>query len=305
MSKAYISSTYIDLVEYREAVYKALRKNRYDVIAMEDYGASDERPLDKCLADVREASVYIGILGRRYGYVSPNHTRSITELEYREAVKTGVPTLLFLLDDSVSWKPEHEDDDQSAIQKFRGELQTDKLVKFFKTPEDLVIQVLTSLRSLQLDGAKGLIHLNETVIEVPQWFEFAEVRFSITNRSDQVVKIHSLRLNVVKREQYDEVRVHREGAPVPEFTLRADITDCDRVDLLEGLHVQFITEPGQSEAMNLVVACKDGFRYHCELHCVLAEMRNAALHDLEPAPFSIVYPIASLETLKARKSGGS
>ena len=305
MSKAYISSTYIDLVEYREAVYKALRKNRYDVIAMEDYVASDERPLDKCLQDVRESSVYIGIFGRRYGYIPPNHTQSITELEYREASKARVPVLVFLLDSSVSWEPEHEDDDQTAIQGLRSELQTDKLVKFFKTPEDLVIQVLTSLRSLQLDGAKGLIHINESRIEVPQWSEFAEVHFSITNQSDQVVKIHSLALKVVQREPYDEVRVRREGAPVLEFKLKADITDRDQVDLLAGLNVQFITNTGESEAMNLVVACRDGFLYHCELHCSLAEVRNSEVHELEPATFSIVYPIASLETLKTRKSGGN
>jgi Uma2 family endonuclease len=45
-------STFSDLEQHREAVYKALRKLRHDVITMEDYVATDKRSLDKCLADV-------------------------------------------------------------------------------------------------------------------------------------------------------------------------------------------------------------------------------------------------------------
>ena len=47
---AYISSTYQDLKTHRAAVYKALRKFRYDVFAMEDYIATDERNVAKCCA---------------------------------------------------------------------------------------------------------------------------------------------------------------------------------------------------------------------------------------------------------------
>src|SRR5260221_14477177 len=44
MAQIYISSTFEDLKDYRDAVYKALRKLRHDVIAMEDYVATDKRP---------------------------------------------------------------------------------------------------------------------------------------------------------------------------------------------------------------------------------------------------------------------
>ncbi len=37
MASIYLSSTYSDLQEYRETVYRALRQMRYDVIAMEDW----------------------------------------------------------------------------------------------------------------------------------------------------------------------------------------------------------------------------------------------------------------------------
>src|ERR1035437_11113253 len=73
MSKtAYISSTYKDLKEYRDAVYKALRKIRYDVVCMEYYVATDERNVEKCCAHPSGCDIYIGIFSRRYGYIPPD-----------------------------------------------------------------------------------------------------------------------------------------------------------------------------------------------------------------------------------------
>jgi hypothetical protein len=37
--------------------------------AMEDYVAADDRPVDRCLADVAACTVYVGIIAWRYGYV--------------------------------------------------------------------------------------------------------------------------------------------------------------------------------------------------------------------------------------------
>ena len=65
---------------------------RHDVIAMEDYVATDQRPIEKCLADVATSDLYIGIFAWRYGYIPPEKNpdhKSITELEYRKAHSDG------------------------------------------------------------------------------------------------------------------------------------------------------------------------------------------------------------------------
>ena len=109
MAVIYISSTYEDLKDHREAVYRALRRLGHDVHAMEDYVATDARPLDKCLGDVAAADVYLGIFAWRYGFV-PNKDnpqgQSITEREYRHAVERGKPCLIFLLHEDADWKPQ-------------------------------------------------------------------------------------------------------------------------------------------------------------------------------------------------------
>jgi hypothetical protein len=85
--KIYISSTYYDLQEHRSVLISALRKTEcFQVVSMESYGTVSQRPLDKCLADVKEAEFYILLLGNRYGFIPEGHKYSITNLEYKVAI---------------------------------------------------------------------------------------------------------------------------------------------------------------------------------------------------------------------------
>ncbi|MEE9149001.1 MAG: DUF4062 domain-containing protein, partial [Candidatus Tectomicrobia bacterium] len=159
MATIYLSSTYSDLQEYREAVYRALRQMRHDVIAMEDYVATDERPADKCLTDVAACEVYIGLFAWRYGYIPATENpeqRSITEMEYREAGTQNRPRLIFLLDDKAPWSPQLMDavtgdgDNGARIKALRQELTQEKLVSFFTTPDDLAKLVSIAIGRLEV-----------------------------------------------------------------------------------------------------------------------------------------------------------
>src|SRR5262245_1442922 len=153
MARIYISSTFSDLAEARQTVYRALRKLRHDVIAMEDYIATDLRPVDKCLSDVASCDVYVGLFAWRYGYIPPQQEQSITELEFREAVRQGIPCLLFLLHDDVSWPPKQTDDDRSRIRALREECCRDRTVSFFRTVEELASLVSIAVTNLQTSTA--------------------------------------------------------------------------------------------------------------------------------------------------------
>ena len=144
MTTIYLSSTYEDLKEYREVVYKALRKSGYDVIAMEDYVAADQRPVDKCLADMVKSDIYIGIFAFRYDYVpleahgNPGKI-SITELEFRHAEKLNKPRLTFVVNESTPWPPKFVDaltaeDKGDGIHRFRSYLLTERMASSFSSP---------------------------------------------------------------------------------------------------------------------------------------------------------------------------
>ena len=145
--KVYVSSTSIDLREYRAAVIAALRKMDTTPVCMEDYVAQDMLPVDKCLADVAKSEVYVGIFAWRYGFIPPGYEQSITELEYRKAVECGIPTLIFLLDENVGWRDEYRDMEKAAerIKALRGEFTIGKMVGWFTTP--ITLQVRCNLRS--------------------------------------------------------------------------------------------------------------------------------------------------------------
>jgi len=144
--KVYLSASYKDLLEHRKAAYQQLRMMRHDVIGMEDYVAADQRPLDKCLADVAASDIYFGVFAFRYGFVPPRNNPgklSITELEYREARKLQKPCLVFLSKEDAPW-PATMTDFYSGeggrgeqIRKLRAELAEEHVVSFFATPDQL------------------------------------------------------------------------------------------------------------------------------------------------------------------------
>jgi hypothetical protein len=157
MARIYISSTYADLADHRAAVARALRSAGHEVIAMEDYAAADQRPVDRCLDDVRRSDHYVGIVAFRYGYVPPTGAGlSITELEYRHAVESRKKCLIFLAAEDAGWPMSHSDfysGDEITREKlkiFRGQLMDRHVVGIFTSADDLAAQVTSAVARADL-----------------------------------------------------------------------------------------------------------------------------------------------------------
>ena len=162
--KIYISSTFVDLEQHREKVYRELRSLRHDVVAMEDYVAADKRPLDQCLQDVRSADVYVGIFAWRYGYIPTEDNperKSITELELREAERLGKPRLIFVLKNTAPWPPSMMDattgDNERGVRinKLRDMLQQERLAGMFETADELAVKVVSALYRWQIESSSA------------------------------------------------------------------------------------------------------------------------------------------------------
>ena len=157
--KIYVSSTFEDLKEFRKAVYGQLRKLRIDAVAMEDYVAAEKRPLAKCLEDVADSDIYVGIFAWRYGYIPKEdnpESRSITELEYRAAGQHERERLIFCLREDAPWTPSlmdthtREGDSGRQIERLREELGTRHNVGFFSTPDELAKEVSAAVMNVVL-----------------------------------------------------------------------------------------------------------------------------------------------------------
>ena len=72
------------------------------VLDMAYFPAREDKPADYRRAQVRQADVYAGIIGFRYGSpVTDEPDRSYTELEFESATRLGLPRLVFLLDEDA------------------------------------------------------------------------------------------------------------------------------------------------------------------------------------------------------------
>jgi hypothetical protein len=160
MQRIYISSTFEDLKAFRTSVAEGLRQARHLPVGMEDYVAEGSRPLAKCVRDVAECDVYVGIFAHRYGYVPKEDGNpdglSITELELRTAMRElgKDRCLVFTVDPAAQWATNMMDavsgDNEAGarIKKFRQFLETEFTVSRFKEPTQLSNLVNTAVSLL-------------------------------------------------------------------------------------------------------------------------------------------------------------
>jgi hypothetical protein len=93
--KIFISSTIVDLPNERKAALKAVEKvGGFPVMSEFTIEAQSTDSLTICLSKVKESDIYVLILGGRYGW-QPENKESITELEYKTAIDSKLPILVF------------------------------------------------------------------------------------------------------------------------------------------------------------------------------------------------------------------
>ena len=89
--KVFISSTFIDLQDYRRAAIDMVNRLQGQPLAMEFFGAQPKEPTAVCEEEVRACDVLVGIYAHRYGFVPAGQQKSITQMEYELARELGRP----------------------------------------------------------------------------------------------------------------------------------------------------------------------------------------------------------------------
>ncbi|MFZ5637809.1 MAG: DUF4062 domain-containing protein [Pseudomonadota bacterium] len=97
-----VSSTFTDLKEHRALLIDAIYRHNLYARAMENDSAGLDDVIESSLKMVRESAAYICLIGFKYGQIPPcpkrnPDDRSITELEFDEALRLKRPILLFLI----------------------------------------------------------------------------------------------------------------------------------------------------------------------------------------------------------------
>jgi len=136
--QVFVSSTFVDLQEERQAVMQALLELDCIPSGMELFPASDETAWELIKRVIEGCDYYVVIVGGRYGSRDAEGV-SYTEREYDHAVKQGIPVLGFVHADPAeikAGKTELDADGQAKLAAFRERVQG-KHCKKWRTADDL------------------------------------------------------------------------------------------------------------------------------------------------------------------------
>ena len=108
----FISSTYLDLVDERQAAVQAILKLGHIPAGMELFkaGASQWQTITRW---IDESDIYLLILGGRYGTLNKIEDKSYTQLEYEYALSKGIPVFALVLTDNFLVKKEKNKKDKN------------------------------------------------------------------------------------------------------------------------------------------------------------------------------------------------
>lgn len=141
METAFISSVQCDFGDIRKAAARAAEAYGLRVL-MAERAAAGGSPKGALLALVRQSNVFILILGARYGDAVEKET-SPTEDEFSEAVRIGLPVLVFVQNG------EREPRQDVFLQRVRGAWAEGNLTATYTGAGDIGVEVMAALRRLE------------------------------------------------------------------------------------------------------------------------------------------------------------
>jgi len=172
--QVFISSTYLDLMEERQAAVGAILKAGHIPAGMELFTAGDRSQLDTINSWIDESDVYMLILGGRYGAVEPVSNISYTELEFDYAASQNKPMFAVVIkEDALERKIRahgtsySEKENPKELKLFREKV-LGRISSFFEDVKDIKLCVHESLADYSANRElSGWVSGNEIVDSKP------------------------------------------------------------------------------------------------------------------------------------------
>lgn len=145
--QVFVSSTYTDLIEERQAAVEAILSSGHIPAGMELFSAGDESQMTVIERWIDESDVYLLILGGRYGSIDNKTSKSYTHLEYEYALRMNKPMFAVVINDNALDKKVQENGRSVLEQENTKELKafknivTSNLVKFWDDKKDIKIAI--------------------------------------------------------------------------------------------------------------------------------------------------------------------
>lgn len=203
----FISSTFKDLLEERQAISRSILDLGHIPAGMELFPSADVDQLTYIKKVIDECDYYILVIGARYGSLDEEGV-SYTQREFEYATSNGKTVLAFVhenIDDLPIGKSDKDESKRQMLEKFISDVRTGRLVQTWSSSSEL--------------QSKSIIALTKAFSESPQkgWV-----------RADTVPS-HSTVSDIVKyREKIDELEDELEqqkAAIIPRFDDAASLDE--------------------------------------------------------------------------------
>ncbi|OUM02852.1 DUF4062 domain-containing protein [Variovorax sp. JS1663] len=146
----FISSTYLDLIDERQSVLKAVLELEHIPAGMELFPATDASAWDLIKSVIDESDYYVLIVGGKYGSLHPDGL-GFTEMEYDYAVDQKKPVIALLHnspDQIARGKTDIDEAQWKRLEKFREKVRKHHTCQFWTNAHDLKASVIVSLTSM-------------------------------------------------------------------------------------------------------------------------------------------------------------
>lgn len=159
--QVFISSTYTDLIDARNAAINTVLESYNFPVGMEMFGADNDEQWTIIKDLIDSSDFYILIMGHRYGSISKKDNISFTEKEFDYALEKGVKLMCFVRKDNVATLPHERDEDpaiKEKISQFRTKVTTDRTCEFWDSVDDLKHKISNSLyKNMRKHGGTGWV----------------------------------------------------------------------------------------------------------------------------------------------------
>jgi len=150
----FVSSTYLDLRDERQAAVEAILTAGHIPAGMELFVAGDESQWEIIKEWIDGSDIYCLILGGRYGSIEPKSGLSYTEKEFDYALSKKKPLFSIVINDKAIEEKVKKDgtkvierSNQNKLDFFRDKVCS-RMVKFFEDTKDIKLAVYESLNYL-------------------------------------------------------------------------------------------------------------------------------------------------------------
>jgi len=159
--QVFVSSTYQDLICFRQAVSDAISFANHIPAGMENFKASSNNPTEYIKRVIDLSDYYILLIGQRYGSIqNPSTKTSFTKMEYEYARQKGMVILPFIYSGETPLENNDLDKNETLLNIFIDEIKSDFVVSYFQNSEQLKTLAIQALQDAIVSSPqKGWIRL--------------------------------------------------------------------------------------------------------------------------------------------------